>query len=202
MATRPRGAGKRPRSADERDIGIAEYVSPTIPGIGGELKRHAADFEVHELELSGGCAVALPEEETLGEEDEQEPAPILRFVLRKERMDTLAVIGALSKQLGLPVRRLVDWDGLVEDICTQHVQYMLKDVPWEEDLERLSRAGVLRADAVASRSQGRQHARRPLGCARAGSTRASPWPCRRSGGPKALRFALRGLAIAPRLEPR
>ena len=97
----------RLQSSDERDVGICEYVTPRIGGIGGRLKRHASDFVVQEINLSNE-PVALGESDSPDEADdsadEDDPPPFTRFVLRKERMDTLAAVASLSQQLKVPVR--------------------------------------------------------------------------------------------------
>lgn len=98
-------------AADERDIGICEYVSPDIPGIRGTLKRHAADFVVTELDVAQNAVdLDVPVNMDVSQstddaaDSEADADTIVRFVLRKERMDTLQAVGVLSKALGVPVR--------------------------------------------------------------------------------------------------
>lgn len=99
-------------SHDERELGIHEYVSPETAGIGGVLKRLAEDFEVHELDLAGTAidlnaserASPPPEVEDDGDSENVDDYSIVRFVLHKKRMDTLAAVGVLSKCFGVPVR--------------------------------------------------------------------------------------------------
>ena len=38
---------------DERDIGVSEYATRDVSGIGGDIKRTAADFVVHEIDAGG-----------------------------------------------------------------------------------------------------------------------------------------------------
>ena len=111
----------------EVDVGIAEYVTPAAPGIGGKLKRLHTDFCVNEIDVNG-TEIQIREEEEEAEgaagtaNDEASDAPhaddehvdsdttgdgspgCVRFTLRKEKMDTLGAVSALSSQLGVPVR--------------------------------------------------------------------------------------------------
>jgi hypothetical protein len=92
---------------DERDVGMCEYACPSIASIGGELKRSASDFCVNELDTDG-AEVTLNDADASADSsevgDEVDEPSFVRFVLHKERMDTLVAINELSKQLGVPVR--------------------------------------------------------------------------------------------------
>ena len=104
----------------ERLVGIAEYVSPDAPGVGGIIKARPADFQVNELttadcevileecEPPGAAriiaAVAVPAVQSAAADDDSEELMITRFTLRKERMDTLGAIAELARQLEVPSR--------------------------------------------------------------------------------------------------
>jgi TruD family tRNA pseudouridine synthase len=121
----------------EAEVGIFDYASPEVPGIGGILKMQPADFIVSELRAGGeevtldsGPApeddgvqpppgwAAAEEDETAadewwveGESDEEDEAEwagagqiLTRFVLEKQRMDTLGALGELASLLGVPAR--------------------------------------------------------------------------------------------------
>ena len=73
--------GQQRRAAElEADVGIAEYASPGVSGIGGVLKRLPTDFRVNELDVNGGevtLDTALPQHASSGadgdgEEEEEE----------------------------------------------------------------------------------------------------------------------------------
>ncbi|KAL1527772.1 hypothetical protein AB1Y20_009157 [Prymnesium parvum] len=92
----------------EEDVGIFEYVSPTTGGIGGELKVLPSDFCVNELD-SRGREVRHHPSPLARRRGSPDGAPLdtptlLRFVLTKERMDTLGAVGELAALLGLPSR--------------------------------------------------------------------------------------------------
>ena len=99
------------RRVDERDLGMAEYVSRDVPGIGGMLKKNASDFRVNEIDLNN-CEVTLDDPAPMPVDDDDEDVDvtdddgIVRFVVAKERMDTLAAVGNLSATLGVPVRAI------------------------------------------------------------------------------------------------
>eukprot|EP00962_Isochrysis_galbana_P004874 scaffold1335_cov102-Isochrysis_galbana.AAC.15 len=138
-------------AAIEADVGIFEYASPDVPGIGGTLKLQPADFVVSELRATGEevtlDSAPSPEDDSVqtpvstvaeedaswaaadeaaswaaaddtvtdewvdGESDEDIDAEwadagrlLTRFVLQKERMDTLSALGELAGLLGVPAR--------------------------------------------------------------------------------------------------
>ena len=132
-------------------MGIAEYTSPTVPGIGGVLKRLHTDFRVNELaagekeivlkaeeeeaeaeEDSGSGSSSSREEDegtaTTAREDHGDACSFVRFTLRKERMDTLGAIANLSKQLGVPVRSF-GFAGLKDHRAVTVQEMTVRDVP-------------------------------------------------------------------------
>ena len=100
----------RPEPVQEGDVGIHAYASQ-CEGIGGELKTVPADFVVTEL-LQDGQAVSLKPEGAAAEEEDEEKADeeewdeamLVRFVLRKEKQDTLGAVADLAEALGVPER--------------------------------------------------------------------------------------------------
>ena len=103
----------------ERAVGICEYVSATTVPIRGVVKARAADFRVNELRQSGRevvleAAAGERRERVAGDSDDGgggnggyddgSAAPITRFTLCKERIDTLGAIAVLSRQLEVPSR--------------------------------------------------------------------------------------------------
>ncbi|EOD16794.1 hypothetical protein EMIHUDRAFT_464264 [Emiliania huxleyi CCMP1516] len=85
----------------ERDVGIFDYATPDVAGFGGALKVTPADFQVNELRASGE-EVSLdssPLPEDAGSEGSN-----VRFVLQKERLDTLGALAELGSLLGVPTR--------------------------------------------------------------------------------------------------
>ena len=122
---------------EEGDVGIFDYASRDIDGIGGRLKSTPADFRVNELRADGsevvfddaavegasasrvapgvapgvatGVAVAEldgeEEDESADWEEEEYPGEFVKFVLRKERLDTFGALAELSEELGQPVQQ-------------------------------------------------------------------------------------------------
>ena len=101
----------RPSIAEE-DVGIHNYLSPTVAGIGGKLKVIPADFRVNELRRDGS-EVRLDDDD---DDAETQAAPgsdddayaldsdYVGFTLRKQQHDTLGAISILSELLGVPTR--------------------------------------------------------------------------------------------------
>ena len=90
------------------ECGIQEFAG-SKRSIGGVIKSRAEDFIVNELATSKQEVVF--DEEDDGDNDnamkvddvdgsDNNDAPFVRFVLQKERMDTLGAIGELSARLG------------------------------------------------------------------------------------------------------
>ena len=99
---------KRPHAAiDEREVGICEYVSPDTVAIGGTVKTRPEDFVVTEIDRAGS-AVQLAggdnDDDGNAANELSDELPFTRFVLRKERMDTLGAIALLSYEFGVPAR--------------------------------------------------------------------------------------------------
>ena len=90
-------------ATDEHACSIFEYVSPAISGIGGTLKNSPSDFVVSELR-EDGSEVRLKRRPPTTDAPEDD-AEYVRFVLRKERVDTFGAIAELSALLGVPSRR-------------------------------------------------------------------------------------------------
>lgn len=101
---------RRQPPVDEREVGIVEYVAPTVCGIGGIVKASYADFQVNELdtamhEVTATADATASQDDSDGSDYEEDGGRSLtRFVLHKERMDTLGAVAELSQQLGLPPR--------------------------------------------------------------------------------------------------
>ena len=93
-------------SADaERSVGICEYVSQALPGIGGVVKARPSDFQVNEISIAGHEVIISEAAIDEGRADEQSENTddalhqFTRFTLRKERMDTFGAIAeTLSRQ--------------------------------------------------------------------------------------------------------
>ena len=108
--TRPERGLSRPEPVQEGDVGIHAYASQ-CDGIGGELKIVTSDFVVTEL-LQDGQEVSLEPEGSVKEEeaeeeeavDEWDEEVLVRFVLRKEKQDTLGAVADLAEALGVPER--------------------------------------------------------------------------------------------------
>ena len=108
--TRPERGLSRPEPVQEGDVGIHAYASQ-CDGIGGELKIVTSDFVVTEL-LQDGQEVSLEPEGSVKEEEEEEEEAVdewdeevlVRFVLRKEKQDTLGAVADLAEALGVPER--------------------------------------------------------------------------------------------------
>lgn len=90
-------------ATDEHACSIFEYVTPAISGIGGTLKNTPSDFVVSELR-EDGSEVRLKRRPPTADAPEDD-AEYVRFVLRKERVDTFGAIAELSALLGVPSRR-------------------------------------------------------------------------------------------------
>ena len=98
-------------SADaERSVGICEYVSQALPGIGGVVKARPSDFQVNEISIAGNEVIISEAAIDEGRADEQSestddaPDQFTRFTLRKERMDTFGAIAEMARQLEVPAR--------------------------------------------------------------------------------------------------
>ena len=98
-------------SADaERSVGICEYVSRSLPGIGGVVKARPSDFQVNEISIAGNevrNSEAAIDESRADEQSEGTDDALhqfTRFTLRKERMDTFGAIAEMARQLEVPAR--------------------------------------------------------------------------------------------------
>jgi tRNA pseudouridine13 synthase len=131
-------APTRPEPVQEGDVGIHAYASQ-CDGIGGELKRVPADFVVTEL-LQDGQEVSLEpegavEEEAAAEEEADEEAEdewdedvLVRFVLRKEKQDTLGAVADLAEALGVP-ERAFSYAGLKDYHAVTVQEVVVQGVP-------------------------------------------------------------------------
>ena len=128
----------RPEPVQEGDVGIHAYASQ-CEGIGGELKTVPADFVVTELlqdgqevslEPEGAAAAAEEEEEEAAEADEEEwdEAMLVRFVLRKEKQDTLGAVADLAEALGVP-ERAFSYAGLKDFHAVTVQEVVVQGVP-------------------------------------------------------------------------
>ena len=132
-------APSRPEPVQEGDVGIHAYASQ-CDGIGGELKRVPADFIVTELLQDGqqvslepeGAAAAeeeADEEEAEDEWDEDgECTQLVRFVLRKEKQDTLGAVADLAEALGVP-ERAFSYAGLKDFHAVTVQEVVVQGVP-------------------------------------------------------------------------
>ena len=77
----------------EDEVGITEFSSPDLGGIGGRLKLLPADFIVEELPSEHWQQ--LPD-------DDSEPPAFLEFTLHKTRLGTLSATTELAAELGVP----------------------------------------------------------------------------------------------------
>ncbi len=132
-------APSRPEPVQEGDVGIHAYAGQ-CDGIGGELKRVPADFVVTEL-LQDGQEVSLeePEEEAEEEaaaaeeaeeeaEEEWDEEVLVRFVLRKEKQDTLGAVADLAEALGVP-ERAFSYAGLKDFHAVTVQEVVVQGVP-------------------------------------------------------------------------
>ena len=129
----------RPEPVQEGDVGIHAYASQ-CEGIGGELKTVPADFVVTELlqdgqevslEPEGAAAAAAEEEEEEEEEADEEEwdeAMLVRFVLRKEKQDTLGAVADLAEALGVP-ERAFSYAGLKDFHAVTVQEVVVQGVP-------------------------------------------------------------------------
>ena len=131
----------RPEPVQEGDVGIHAYASQ-CEGIGGELKTVPADFVVTELLQDGqevslepeGAAAAAAEEEVVEEEEEEadeeewDEAMLVRFVLRKEKQDTLGAVADLAEALGVP-ERAFSYAGLKDFHAVTVQEVVVQGVP-------------------------------------------------------------------------
>ena len=115
-------------TVDERDVGIHAYAtSSTRDGIGGELKVLPEDFNVTELQQDGqpvelGEGAKQPHDNEEDEWDDWDDDLLVRFVLRKERQDTLGAVAEMAQELQVP-ERAFSYAGLKDyhAITTQEV---------------------------------------------------------------------------------
>ena len=126
----------RPEPVQEGDVGIHAYASQ-CEGIGGELKTVPADFVVTELlqdgqevslEPEGAAAAAEEDEEEEADEEEWDEAMLVRFVLRKEKQDTLGAVADLAEALGVP-ERAFSYAGLKDFHAVTVQEVVVQGVP-------------------------------------------------------------------------
>ena len=93
---------RTPHAIHEGDVGIHAYAGAGA-GLGGELKTVPEDFIVTELSQDGR-EVMLEDPDGAGEdavadeeEDEWDDEQLVKFVLRKEKQDTLGAVADLAE---------------------------------------------------------------------------------------------------------
>ena len=124
---------RTPHAIHEGDVGIHAYAGAGA-GLGGELKTVPEDFIVTEL-LQDGREVMLEDPDGAGEdavadeeEDEWDDEQLVKFVLRKEKQDTLGAVADLAEELGVP-ERAFSYAGLKDYHAITTQELVVQGVP-------------------------------------------------------------------------
>ncbi|MEX2682824.1 MAG: tRNA pseudouridine(13) synthase TruD [Candidatus Sigynarchaeota archaeon] len=86
-------------------VGIRHYVTPELPGIGGEIKNLLSDFIVQEI-TTGKDVIKTADDAFIDPRQQRKPPrsnrKYTRFVLKKFGFDTIHAIEYISRRIGVP----------------------------------------------------------------------------------------------------